>query len=81
MNYQQLKLDICDVFVFIGVWVDLIIYWVMSNEEVKQNNYLSHQHRGGIEYQIGIRNRNIQEFDAFKVDTTALARTVITKVL
>lgn len=66
MNYQQLKLDICDVFVFIGVWVDLIVYWVMSNEEVKQNNYLSHQHRGGIEYQIGIRDRNIQEFDAFR---------------
>ena len=59
MNYQQLKLDICDVFVFIGVWVDLIIYWVMSNAEVKQNNYLSHQHRGGIEYQIGIRKKNI----------------------
>lgn len=53
----------------------------MSNEEVKQNNYLSHQDRGGIEYQIGIRNKNIQEYDAFKVDATALARTVITKVL
>ena len=25
MNYQQIKLDICDVFVFIGVWVDLIV--------------------------------------------------------
>ena len=74
MNYQQLKLDICDVFVFIGVWVDLIVYWVMSNEEVKQNNYLSHQHRGGIEYQIGIRNRNIQEFDACKVDAAALCK-------
>ena len=47
----------------------------MSNEEVKQNNYLSHQHRGGIEYQIGIRNTNIQEFDTFKIDdATALAQ-------
>ena len=51
----------------------------MSNEEVKQNNYLSHQHRGGIEYQIGIRNKNIQEFDAFKIDATVLAQTVTTK--
>ena len=81
MNYQQLKLDICNVFVFIGVWVDLIVYWVMSNEEVKQNNYLSHQHRGGIEYQIRIRKKNIQEFDAFKVDAAALAQAVITKML
>lgn len=79
MNYQQLKLDICDVFVFIGVWVNLIVYWVMSNEEAKQNNYLSHQHRGGIEYQIGIRDTNIQEFDAFRVDATALVQTIISK--
>lgn len=79
MNYQQLKLDICDVFVFIGVWVDSIVYWVMSNQEVKQNDYLSHQHRGGIEYQIGIRDANIQEFNSFKVDAMALARTVIAK--
>jgi hypothetical protein len=49
MNYQQLKVDICDVFVFIGVWVDKLVYWVLSNDEVKNNRYLSHQHRGGIE--------------------------------
>ena len=30
MNYQQIKFDICDVFVFIGVWTDLIVYWVIS---------------------------------------------------
>ena len=42
MNFQQLKLDICEVFVFIGVWVNRIIYWVMSNEEVKTNRFLSH---------------------------------------
>lgn len=79
MNYQQLKLDICDVFVFIGVWVDLIVYWVMSNQEIKQNDYLSPQHRGGIEYQIGIRDTNIQEFNSFKVDAITLAQTVIAK--
>ena len=79
MNYQQIKIDVCDVFVFIGVWVDLIVYWVMSNEEVRLNGYLSHQHRGGIEYQIGIRDTNIHEFDAFRVDATALTQTIIVK--
>ncbi len=79
MNYQQIKLDICDVFVFIGVWVDLIVYWVISNEEVKRNSYLSHQHRGGIEYQIGIRDSNIHEFDAFMVDALAVTRTIFAK--
>ena len=79
MNYQQLKLDICDVFVFIGVWVDLIVYWVMTNEEVKNCKYRSHQHRSGIEYQIGIRDNNIQEFDGFKVEASGLAATIIAK--
>lgn len=79
MNYQQIKLDICDVFVFIGVWVDLLVYWVMSNEEVKLSDYLSHQHRGGIEYQIGIRDTNIHEFDVFRVDATAVTQTIFAK--
>jgi len=79
MNFQQLKLEVCDVFVFIGVWVDRIVYWVLSNEEVKGNKFLSHQHRGGIEYQIGITDRNIEEFDAYRVDPGSVADTVIRK--
>jgi hypothetical protein len=67
MNFQQIKLDICDAFVFIGVWVDTIVYWVMSNEDIKTSKYLSHQHRGGIEYQIGITRKNIHEFESFRV--------------
>jgi len=79
MNYQQLKLDICDVFVFIGVWVDKIIYWVLSNNEVKSNRYLSHQHRGGVEYQIGITHNNISDFNEYLVEAHNVARTVIEK--
>lgn len=73
MNYQQLKLDICDAFVFIGVWVDRIVYWLLTNDDVKQNQYLSHQHRGGIEYQIGITHNNISEFERFRVPPEHLA--------
>lgn len=79
MNFQQLKLDTCDVFVFIGVWVDEIVYWVMSNDEVRVNKYLSHQHRGGIEYQIGVTNSNISEFDIYKAATASLAGVVASK--
>ncbi|MFQ5399284.1 MAG: restriction endonuclease subunit M [Anaerolineae bacterium] len=79
MNFQQLKLDLCDVFVFIVVWVNQIEYWVLSNEEVKKNPYLSKQHRGGIEYQIGFRNKNIAEFDPHKVKANAIGDTVIMK--
>lgn len=67
MNFQQIKLDVCDVFVFIGVWIDKICYWVLSNKEVKNHPLLSRQHRGGIEYQIGITRKNIKEFDKYLV--------------
>ena len=79
MNYQQLKPEACDVFIFIGVWVDRIVYWVLSNDEVKTNRYISHQHRGGIEYQIGITDKNICEFDAYRVAGPELGRAVIRK--
>ncbi len=77
MNFQQLKLDVCDVFIFIGVWVDRIVYWVVSNEDARRNEYLSHQHRGGIEYQIGITNENIQEFEHFQTSPDQLGDTVL----
>lgn len=79
MNYQQLKLDVADVFIFIGVWVDKILYWVMSKEEVRENKYLSHQHRGGIEYQIGITHKNITEFDIYKVEPNKIGDEVLKK--
>ena len=79
MNFQQLKLDTCDVFVFIGVWVDRLLYWVLSNREVEEYPTRSRQHRGGIEYQIGVTHRNIGQFDVFRVDAGSLADTVIIK--
>lgn len=80
MNFQQLKPDHCDGFVFIGVWVDQIVYWVMSSKEVKKNKYISHQHRGGIEYQIGITDKNISEFGKYKTPASKLADIILQKL-
>jgi len=77
MNFQQLKPDACDAFVFIGVWVDKIVYWVLSSKKAKKNKYLSHQHRGGIEYQIGITNSNISDFDEYRTPPSDLYKKVI----
>lgn len=77
MNFQQLKPDHCDGFVFIGVWADQIVYWVMSSQEAKENKYISHQHRGGIEYQIGITEKNITEFDIYKTAPFKIADTIL----
>lgn len=77
MNFQQLKFDICDVFVFIGVWVDTIRYWVLSHDDAKNNPYLSHQHRGGVEYQIGITDKNLRDFGKYLVDATEIGNRII----
>ena len=77
MNFQQLKFDICDVFVFIGVWVDVIRYWVLSHADVRNNPYLSHQHRGGVEYQIGITDENLRDFDRYLVDAPKIGNRII----
>lgn len=79
MNFQQIKADMCDVFIFMGVWVNKIIYWVLSRKEVKSNKYLSPQHRGGIEYQIGITQDNIAEFDRYKTKPSKLSETAFKK--
>lgn len=80
MNFQQLKPAHCDGFVFIGVWVDQIVYWVMTSKEAKRNKYISHQHRGGIEYQIGITDKNISDFEIYKVPGRKLLNTVFQKL-
>ena len=79
MNFQQLKPDNCDVFIFIGVWVDQIVYWVLSPQEARKSPYISHQHRGGIEYQIGITDRNIKDFDIYKISSGEIIKIVLVK--
>ena len=80
MNFQQLKLGIVDTFVFIGVWIDKIHYWVLTNQEVKDHPIRSHQHRGGIEFQIGITDKNFNEFKKFLVPSSGLVNTIFKRI-
>ena len=80
MNFQQIKLDIADAFIFVGVWVDKILYWVLTNKEVKKHPTRSHQHRGGIEYQIGITEKNIKGFKKFLVEPSNLVDAIKEKI-
>jgi hypothetical protein len=79
MNFQQLKPDYCDAFVFIGVWVDRIRYWVLSPAEAAGNPYYSHQHRDGSEYQIGIKDHNLAEFEVYEVQGGNLVDVILEK--
>lgn len=69
MNFQQVKPDCCDVFVWIAVWRDVIRYWVLSSSEVESNRYYSsRQHRGNVgEGQLHVTHDNIKEFECYKV--------------
>jgi hypothetical protein len=69
MNFQQVKPDCCDVFVWVAVWRDRIRYWVLASKEVEQNrHYSKRQHRGNVgEGQLHLRHDNINEFSEYEV--------------
>ena len=79
MNFQQIKPAHCDVFVWIAVWRDVIKYWVLSSDEVKQNKYYSKgQHRGNVgEGQLHLKDDNIHEFERFEVKPDKLKEAVV----
>lgn len=68
MNFQQIKPGCCDVFVWIGVWRDMIRYWVLSSDEVKDDKYFSSgQHRGNVgEGQLWVKDTNIEHFKQYE---------------
>jgi hypothetical protein len=80
MNFQQVKPACCDVFVWVGVWRDVIRYWVLSSKEMASNRYYSvGQHRGNIgEGQLHVKDDNIREFSAYEAKSNQLALAIRT---
>ncbi len=79
MNFQQVKLKCCDVFVWVGVWRDTIKYWVLASKEVAKNKYYSKgQHRGNIgEGQLHLKDENIKKFEKYEVKPTELVQKIV----
>ncbi len=71
MNFQQVKPACCDVFVWVGVWRDVIRYWVLSSDEIASNKYYSGgQHRGNEgEGQIHLKESNLAEFAKYETNS------------
>ena len=44
-HFQQLKPSCCDVFIWIGVCKDVLLYWVISSKQLRQTGKLVSQHR------------------------------------
>ncbi len=79
MIFEQIKPRFTDVFVWIGVWRDIIRYWVLSSGEVQNNRYFSNrQHRGNVgEGQLHLKQNNISEFKQFEVKPPDIKNAVI----
>ncbi|MCC6845154.1 MAG: hypothetical protein LC116_03120 [Bacteroidetes bacterium] len=68
MNFQQLKPQCCDVFIWVAVYRDQIVLWVMSSNEVLENPHDSKgRHRGnkGNEGQLHIRKDNVEQLKQY----------------
>ncbi|HKC64503.1 MAG TPA: hypothetical protein VKB86_12755 [Pyrinomonadaceae bacterium] len=78
MNFQQIKPACCDVFVWVGVWRDVIRYWVLASREVESNRYYSAgQHRGNVgEGQLHIKKENIAEFEEYESRSNELLQAI-----
>ena len=75
MNFQQLKPDLCDIFIWVATFKDEVVVWVMSNMEVSNNPLFSRgQHRGnkGNEGQLHVKRRNIHKFNKFQLEDNNL---------
>lgn len=79
MNFQQIKPNHCDVFVWVAVWRDAIKYWVFASKEVASNKYYSKgQHRGNEgEGQLHLNRENIGSFKKFEAQPKDLLEKII----
>lgn len=70
MNFQQLKPQCCDVFIWVAVFRDEIVLWIMSSSEVVKNPLFSKgQHRGnnGNEGQLHVKKDNIHLLEPYEL--------------
>lgn len=80
MNFQQLKPQCCDVFIWVAVFRDQIVLWVMSSREVSENpSYSKGQHRGnkGNEGQLHIKQENVGHLTQFELQDDNLEDVII----
>ena len=84
-HYQQLKPSCCDVFIWIGVCKDELIYWVLTSKELLHTGKLGTQHRnentGTKEVKVfeGQVFMTEEELETFKVPVKCILNAVLLK--
>ena len=81
MNFQQLKPQCCDVFIWLAVFRDEIVLWVLNSDEVqglKRPSFSEGQHRGnrGNEGQVHVKDDNIDGLNQFELKDSDLERAI-----
>lgn len=79
MNFQQLKPQYCDVFIWVAVFRDEIVLWIMSSSEVQNHILFSKgQHRGNIgnEGQLHINHNNIHQLNDYVFEGDNLEKAI-----
>lgn len=80
MNFQQLKPQCCDVFIWVAVFRDEIVLWVMNSSEVQNNPLFSKgQHRGnsGNEGQLHVKHENVHLLEQYEVKDKDLGEVIL----
>ena len=85
-HFQQIKPGFCDIFIFVGVCTDKILYWILTAEEVRNAGGLSPQHpTSGIKdiYDAKFEGQVYKTMDDYKpylVDEKKILKTIIKKL-
>lgn len=64
-HYQQLKPSCCDIFIWIGVCKDALLYWVLTSDELLKTGKLGSQHRNE---NTGVEGTKIFEGQVFMTE-------------
>ena len=83
MNFQQLKPQCCDVFIWVAVFRDEIVLWVMNSDTVLHHPLFSKgQDRGnkGNEGQLHITHENIHLLNQYQLKDDDLAGAILQAV-
>ncbi|MFA6218097.1 MAG: hypothetical protein WDL87_10655 [Candidatus Omnitrophota bacterium] len=79
IRFRQLMPEMCEVFVLIGVWIDRIVYWVLSVKELKEIKYLIKEEKFNMSYVLTIDHRNIAEFEKFIMPESEITNAIVVK--
>ena len=79
MNFQQLKPQCCDVFIWVAVFRNEIVLWIMNSDEVLNlSKYSKGQHRGnkGNEGQFHVKDDNINQLSKYELKNDNIEKAI-----